>query len=290
MFKIENEQLEVWVNAMGAELSSIVFKATGQEYMWNGNANFWGKKSPVLFPIVGTLKDNRYFANNKSYELSRHGFAREKKFTLTSQTSTSVTLELQEDESTLNVFPFQFSFSLIYTLDENQLSVTYLVKNRGEEEMYFSVGGHPAFKLPISPELNYDDYYLLFNKIENAGRWPISGAGLIEAAPVAFLNNTDKLHLSKSLFYKDAIVFKNLQSDEVQLKSDKHAAGFSFSFKGFPYLGIWAAKDADFICIEPWCGIADSVNSNQQLSDKEGVVKLPAAATFERTWSIRIEG
>jgi len=152
--------------------------------------------------------------------------------------------------------------------------------------MFFSVGGHPAFKLPMADTLSYDDYYLLFNKTENAPRWPISNEGLIETTALQLLDNTNRLALTKSLFYKDAIVLKNLQSDEVKLKSDKHAAGLSFIFKGFPYLGIWAAKDADFICIEPWCGIADSVGANQVLNDKEGIINLPAGENFERTWSV----
>jgi len=288
MYTIENDLLKVKVNPEGAELCSLFNKANGHEYMWSGDPKFWGKQSPVLFPIVGTLKNNSYSVNGKSYELSRHGFAREKLFAVTNQTTTSISFELQSDQQTLSVYPFQFSFSLIYTIEVNKLSVTYLVKNKGNDEMLFSVGAHPAFKLPLADELAYDDYYLLFNKTENAGRWPISADGLIELAPTALLENTNRLPLTKSLFYKDAIVLKNLKSDELELKSDKHSVGFTFTFKGFPYLGIWAAKDADFICIEPWCGIADSVNSNQVLGDKEGIVKLAASEDFERSWGVSV--
>ncbi|MEO5893092.1 MAG: aldose 1-epimerase family protein [Ferruginibacter sp.] len=286
MYTIENDLLRVSINAAGAELNSIFNKTTGLEYLWSGDAKFWGKKSPVLFPVVGTLKENKYFFEDKSYTLGRHGFAREKEFSVIEQASLSVTFELKSDEQTLPVYPFDFTFSVIYAIVENSLSVTYLVKNDGDDTMYFSVGGHPAFKLPIAGGLAYADYFLLFNKAENAGRWPISADGLIETAPLDLLDNTEKLPLAKSLFYKDAIVLKNLRSGEVQLKSDKHPAGLTFSFKGFPYLGIWAAKDADFVCIEPWCGIADSVNANQILNDKEGIVTLPKGGSFERTWSV----
>ncbi|MEO6733099.1 MAG: aldose 1-epimerase family protein [Ferruginibacter sp.] len=286
MHTIENDILRIVVNPAGAELASLYNKVTRMEYLWSGDPTFWGKKSPVLFPVVGTLKENKYYFDNKDYELGRHGFAREKIFTVKDQTASSVCFELQDDEETLNVFPFHFSFSIIYTIEENMLSVTYLVKNEWAETMYFSVGAHPAFKLPISEDLAYDDYYLLFNKTENAGRWPISKEGLIEKESLPLLDNTNRLSLSKSLFFNDAIVFKHLQSDEVDLKSDKHPAGFSFSFKGFPYLGIWAAKDADFVCIEPWCGIADSVETNQVLNDKEGIIALTANEEFTRTWSV----
>ncbi len=286
MYTIENDMLRVQINPMGAELSSLFNKTNGLEYIWSGDALYWGKKSPVLFPIVGTLKNNQYFFNGKSYPMNRHGFAREKMFTVVSHCANSIHFELQSDEHTLPVYPFQFNFSLIYTLSSTSLSVCYQVKNKGNEGMYFSVGGHPAFRLPLTDKLVYYDYYLSFNKIELAGRWPISPEGLIESTSVPLLENCNDLKLSKSLFYKDAIVLKHLESDEVQIKSDLHQGGVSFSFEGFPYLGIWAAKDANFICIEPWCGIADSVESTQVLAEKEGIEYLNAGEVFERTWRV----
>ena len=286
MYTIENDVLRVQINPMGAELSSLFNKTTGLEYIWSGDASYWGKKSPVLFPIVGTLKDNQYFLNGKSYTMNRHGFAREKLFTVLSHSATSIHFELQSDEHSLQVYPFQFNFSLIYTISSTSLSVCYQVKNKGNEGMYFSVGGHPAFRLPLTDKLDYDDYYLSFNKNEMAGRWPISPDGLIESDSVPLLENRNELKLSKSLFFRDAIVLKHLESDEVQIKSDLDSGGISFSFKGFPFLGIWAAKDANFICIEPWCGIADSVDSTKVLAEKEGIEYLNAGELFERSWRV----
>ena len=286
MYTIENDTLRIGVNPLGAELSSLYNKSTGLEYIWCGDPVFWGKKSPVLFPIVGGLKDNRYKIDGKSYELNRHGFAREKMFRVINQTPSTLEFELQSDAQTLQVFPFRFTFSIIYTIVAGSLSVTYRVKNTGDERMYFSVGGHPAFQLPLTDTLTYEDYYLFFNKKELAGRWPISPDGLIEAASLPLLEHSQEIKLSKSLFYKDALVFKGLESDEVQLKSARHPAGLSFSFTGFPYLGIWAAKGANFICIEPWCGIADSVDSTQVLAEKEGIIHLMADEVFERTWTV----
>ena len=286
MYTIENETLRVQVNPLGAELSSLFNKSTELEYIWSGDPSYWGKKSPVLFPIVGALKDNQYFINGKTYSINRHGFAREKMFNLIHHSPSSMHFEMISDEHTLQVYPFDFNFSIVYTISSNSLSVSYLVKNRGKKMMYFSVGGHPAFRLPLSDQLVYDDYYLSFNKNEFTGRWPISVEGLIETASVPLLDNSNCLKISKSLFYKDAIVLKGLESDEVQIKSDLHSRGLSFSFKGFPYLGIWAAKEADFICIEPWCGIADSVDSTQVLTEKEGIEYLNAGEVFERIWMV----
>ncbi|MEO6231954.1 MAG: aldose 1-epimerase family protein [Ferruginibacter sp.] len=288
MYKIENDQLSITINPKGAELSSIYDKQDQMEYMWNGNPDFWGKKSPVLFPIVGTLKNNVFFFKGNTYEMSRHGFARDKNFEVTEQTQSTIMFTLLNNAETLKVFPFEFDFSILYTLENKCLSVAYIVNNLGNEKMYFSVGGHPAFKLPISNKLNYEDYYLQFNKVENAGRWPISEDGLIEIASEPLLISTDQLPLKKEMFYKDAIVLKHLASNEVQLKSFKDSHGFNLKFQGFPFLGIWAAKDADFLCIEPWCGIADSVSASQQIEEKEGIENLDAGEKFERTWSITI--
>ena len=288
MVILENDFLRVVINPVGAELNSLFNKTTGQEYLWSGDAKFWGKRSPVLFPIIGTLKNNRYFIEEKSYVLSRHGFAREKTFAVKEQTPSSVIFGLLNDAETQLVFPFEFNFSLLYTIYKNSLSVTYLVRNTGNDRMYFSVGGHPAFKLPLAAGLTYADYYLQFNTPETVGRWPVSAQGLIELTPVPLLQNTSRLPLTKSLFYNDAIVFKDLKSDEVEVKSARHPAGFRFSFKGFPFLGIWAAKDADFICIEPWCGIADSVNSRQVLTEKEGIISLPRGEDFKRVWTVTL--
>ena len=288
MFQIENDHLQVSIKARGAELDSIFQKSTGMEYLWNADPNYWAKKSPVLFPIVGTLKDDTYFFEEKAYRLSRHGFARDMDFELANQMKNSLELAIHSNPSTLAHYPFPFQFSVGYVLEENTLQVRYTVSNTGEVPMYFSVGGHPAFKVPVKDGLQYEDYYLEFNEEENAGRWPISGAGLIKSSPIPLLQNSHQLALTKELFLQDALVFKDLKSNSVQLKTDKDSHGWRFDFTGFPYLGIWAAKQANFVCIEPWCGIADAVDTDQQLIRKEGIVLLEAGKTFEKNWSISI--
>ena len=288
-YTIQNDYLSVEVQAKGAELMSLYNKKEQLEYMWSGDPAFWGKHSPVLFPIIGELKNNTYYYNNKAYQLGRHGFARDMEFTVTEQTTSSIGFSLLSNAGTLQKFPFEFGFDIEYLLQQDWLTVTYKVKNTGNGDMYFSVGGHPAFKVPLVEGADYNDYYLEFNEPELAGRWPISAEGLIETDAEPFLLNTNKLPLRKELFYRDAIVFKNLRSDTVRLRSSKHDKGIEFNFPGFPYLGVWAAKDADFVCIEPWCGIADSVNSNQQLTEKEGINRLAPQGIFERSWGVGFE-
>lgn len=288
MFTIENAALRVLISATGAELQSIYHKDLQLEYMWGGDPAFWGKHSPVLFPIVGTLKNDTYYFNNTAYQLGRHGFAREMEFIATAQDDHSITLSLQDTPATLAKYPFSFRFDIRYALNGASLATTYSIYNTGSSLMYFSVGGHPAFKLPLTDAAAYSDYYMEFNETETAGRWPISKEGLIESPPTPVFRQSNHLALNKELFQKDALVFKGLSSNSVVLKTDKDPHGLSFDFTGFPFLGIWAAKNADFVCIEPWCGIADSAATDQQLVNKEGIQLLQPGKDFERTWSVTL--
>ena len=288
MHSLSNDVLKISVSAKGAELQSIQHTGNGLEYMWSGDPVFWGKKSPVLFPIVGGLKNNTYQYKGKDYSLGRHGFAREKDFTVTAQTENSLTFSLGADSATLQVYPFRFRFSVIYTLEQNIITVTYKVENNGDDLMYFSVGAHPAFSVPLVKGTGYTDYYLLFSRKEHSGKWPLSPEGLIRKEPVAFLDNTNTLPLTKELFYGDALVFKDLESTSISLVSDKTEHGLRLQYHDFPYMGIWSAKNADFVCIEPWCGIADSVDTSGDLTDKEGIHTLSPDESFTRSWSVEI--
>ncbi len=289
MIQLENEFVKAIIAPKGAELQSLIRKDVQQEYMWSADPAFWGKKSPVLFPIVGGLKHNQYNYNGNTYQLGRHGFARDNEFTVTEQSSTAARFTLTDNADTHKLYPFSFSFSLQYQLLPEGISVSYIVENTGDETLLFSVGGHPAFKLPLSAGRSYADYYLRFSDAESAGRWPLSPEGLIiNKQPPLLLNNSDTLSLSKPLFYEDALVFKHLRSSSVSLRSDLDERGLRFHFEGFPFLGIWSAKDADFVCIEPWCGIADSADASGRLEEKEGIETLAAGAQFKRTWSVEL--
>jgi galactose mutarotase-like enzyme len=283
---IENDFLKATIKAKGAELSGLQHKQTGIEYIWQADPAFWGKHSPVLFPVVGTLKNNGFLFEGKEYPLGRHGFARDMDFSVAEIARDSVTFRLEASEATLAIFPFPFRFDITYLLKAATLTVIYEVINTGGRELFFSVGGHPAFRVPLEAGLVYEDYYLEFDEEEDAGRWPISPEGLIEKAPLPFFNRSGRIPLTKSLFYQDALVFKYLRSSSVSLRSGKGGAGITVDVGEFPYLGIWAAKNADFVCIEPWCGIADSVEADRQIIRKEGINRLVPGNTFNRAWSV----
>ena len=276
------------VASKGAELQRIYNIVTGIDYLWNGDPAFWAKHSPVLFPIVGTLKNNTYYYQGKPYQLPRHGFARDMDFETEKQSAEEITFLLRSTPETKKNYPFDFEFSITYQVQGDELSTEYRVKNTGKGLLLFSVGGHPAFKLPLTADTRYDDYFLRFEEVETLGRWPISKDGLIQPQPVPMIRNSTKLPLTKSLFYQDALVFKYPASSEISLLSPKTPHGIQFQMGEFPFLGIWAAKDADFICLEPWCGIADSVQSNQQLEGKEGIEKIAPEKTFSRQWRVKL--
>lgn len=283
MIILENEKLRATIAVKGAELQSLISKETNLEYMWSGAA-VWPKFSPVLFPTVGGLKNETYYFKDVAYKLPRHGFAREQIFAAEKTNGSEVVFTLTEDEQTLAVYPFAFTLRLRYQLNDNALACTYEVYNSGNDELLFSVGAHPAFAVPLTAGTSYNDYYLEFNVTEQLQRWTLED-GFI-ASPEPLPTTGDKLILEKALFYKDAIVLKNMQSNIITIASNKHKHGLHFKFNDFPFFGIWAAKDADFVCLEPWCGIADSVTHNQQLQDKEGIVTIAPATHWQRTWAV----
>lgn len=285
MLEISNDLLQVRLSAQGAELQSITRKDHHLEYLWSGDPAFWAKKSPILFPIVGGLKNNTYRYNGREYQLGRHGFARDMAFTVTLHTSSSINFSLQDTENTLHHYPFPFSLNVRYTVQDATLLVNYEVQNMGDEVMYFSIGAHPAFRVPLVAGTRFEDYALHFNETETAGIWPLSAGGQIETTPLPYLDQTRQLPLKKELFYKDALVFKQLASTAIAIRSAQTAHGVEVHFPGFPYMGIWSAKDADFVCIEPWCGIADHVNASGELQEKEGIMPLKPEEVFQKQWS-----
>jgi len=278
----------VEVSLYGVEFQSIVNKTFSLEYLWNGDPAFWSKRSPVLFPIVGSLRNNSYSYQGKSYQLSRHGFARDMEFLPEKQTGNAITFLLRSNEETRKNYPFDFEFRVRYQILGDELSTEYMVTNTGSGLMYFSVGGHPAFRLPLESTAVFSDYHLQFEETENLQRWPISKDGLIQLQPVPVMEDSNRLNLQKSLFYQDALVFKYIASSEISLVSSKSKHGILFQMGEFPFLGIWSFKDADFICLEPWCGIADPVNSNQQLEAKEGIEKISPGKVFSRQWRVKL--
>jgi len=285
--RIENQYLAVKIMRKGAEMVSVINKANHLEYLWSADPAFWPRTSPVLFPVVGALKENTYLYRGRKYSLNRHGFARDLVFRLVEEGKYKAVFALTDSEDTFKVFPFHFELRLNYWLTDDLLNLTYEVRNTGDEEMYFSIGGHPAIKTPLTKTSAYEDHYLEFSVTEDIDRWPINPEGLIDKMPLPLIRNSKHLKLTRELFSQDALVFKRLKSQSVSLKSRTHEYGVEVDISAFPYLGIWAVPGADFVCIEPWCGIADSVLHDQELVKKEGIQALPAGGIWSGGWRAR---
>jgi galactose mutarotase-like enzyme len=271
--------LSATIRHMGAELISL--KRNGKEYMWNGDPAFWGKHSPVLFPIVGTLKDNSYFHDGKKYSLPRHGFARERNFEVFSQDEDKVSFSLKADNVTYEVYPFNFELILTYVISDDSLSIEYSVENLSGDVMPFSLGAHPAFAL----NGNFEDYSLYFDADESLTRYKLENDLVYDSIETIKLEKGN-LPLTYSLFKDDALVMKQLSSKEITIEKSKQPY-LTLKYHNFPHMGLWTKTGASFICIEPWQGYADTHSNNGNLSDKEGVINLlPGSKAF---FSLRIE-
>lgn len=291
MFTLENKKLKITIKKTGAELCKITSIKDDIDFMWDANPEVWGSYAPNLFPIIGALKEGAYLFENQKYTLSKHGFIRNNdKVTLQHQSHNSLTFKLSYDEDSLKIYPFKFEFLITYQLIDNIITITHTIKNDDDKPMYFSLGGHPAFKCPVYNNETYSDYYLAFEHTENSETHLINlKNGLISNKTRPVFNNANNLPLKHDLFNEDALVFKDLKSKKVTLKSKSHGAILTLSYKDFPYLGIWAKPDGDYVCIEPWLGIADSESSNQNLKEKEGILTLMPQQTFTAAYSIEID-
>ena len=287
MITIQNNRLRASFKELGAELVSLIDLGTGKDIIWNGNPDFWSGQSPVLFPTVGTLKNDEYIFRGKTYTLPRHGFARRRAFDIKATSATEVIFELRSDADSLKIYPFHFCLEIRYTLDDNKLSVYYKVKNCSETEMYFSLGAHPGFAIDTEDGLKYNDHEIVFPDDEKLEAHPLID-NLI-SSPTKVIELPDHtLPLSYELFSKDALVMTTMKSKKLTLRNHKNKHKLVFSFSGFPYFGIWAAKNADFVCLEPWQGIADLQDHNQELAEKFGILKLEKEEDWKANWAVEI--
>ena len=276
---ITNSQLSATINTLGAELLSLV--KNNKNYIWQVDETYWNKTSPVLFPIVGRLKKDSFTYNGNSYSLPRHGFARNMEFSFDKKSEHQVIFELNETEETKANYPFDFKLLMAYTLMDNELVIEYFVRNQSDEVLPFSIGAHPAFAI----EGNFEEYSLQFNKEDSFETHHLENESFNGKTTLVETKN-NSIALNYALFEKDALVFKQLKSNEVVLKHQNKNI-LKVNFDHFPYFGIWTKQNAPFLCLEPWCGLADSIDHNGNLEDKEGINHLPAGEDFLR--AIRIE-
>jgi galactose mutarotase-like enzyme len=285
---LENDFLKIEASTKGAQLTSVYDKANKIEHLWQANPDIWPWHAPNLFPVVGGLINDELLVDGNSYHMSRHGFARQSEFILLESDEVHVTYSLPNSEKTLLVYPYKFDFQVMYTLIDNALRVTYKLINHDKKTIFFSVGGHPAFNVPFNAGENYEDYYLEFEIEEKLEAHLLSTEGFFSGEVHPIETPKNRLYLTRDLFNNDALVFKNLRSREVTIKSDKHDQSLSVEFPHFNYVGVWAKGGADFVCIEPWLGCADTAGKHVDISKKEAIQQLKTGHVFEAAFFISI--
>lgn len=285
---LQNDHYQVSVKEAGAELTSFRSLRDNLEYIWQADPAVWPRHAPVLFPVVGKLPQGQYRYQGQSYVLPQHGFARDENFSLVNKTGHKLTFALNSSDKTLALFPFPFRLEIAYSLEENSLQTAYRVFNTGTGDLFFSIGAHPAYNCPLLPEESFEDYYLEFEKEETLNRYLLSeGLQNGQTAPVPVADR--KLPLRYDLFDQDALVLKDMASEQISLKTDRHGHGLTFEFRGYPYFGIWTkGPGARFICLEPWHGIASRVGDSGELARKEGIISLAAGSDFSCSYTARV--
>jgi galactose mutarotase-like enzyme len=291
MHTLKNDVLQIHIKSAGAELCAISSVKNDNEFLWHADPKIWGSHAPNLFPIIGCMKDDRYTYDNKTYHMTKHGFVRHNdNLTNKHQSESKITFLLTSSEALYKMYPFLFELEISYTLKKNSLTINHTVKNIDKKTLYFSIGGHPAFKCPLYKDEDYTDYCLEFDQPENSESHLLHmDTGLVTDKTKPVFTGPKAIALSGDLFNEDALIFTDLKSRKVTLKHRDKGPVLSVSFEDFPYLGIWAKPNAPYVCIEPWLGIADLENSTQNIEEKDGIIALEANTVFNASYSIEID-
>jgi galactose mutarotase-like enzyme len=290
---LKNNELTIKVNSLGAELIAITDHNSNKDYLWYGDAKFWKRHSPILFPIVGSLNNQTYVYNGKEYHLPQHGFARDTEFTVVSESDTEIWFRIQANEETLKVYPFLFALEIGYRLTGRSIEVLWRVSNKGDSEMYFSIGGHPAFMLPLNENHDQKDYYIGFDNANPVRYLSINEKGLAVNKPMeeqsVLPTDNGFLKYDPHLFDNDALIIEHNQFHAVSLADPDKKPYVTLRFDA-PLFGLWtpSGKDAPFVCIEPWYGRCDSSVSNGNLEDKDWINHIGAGKVFEASYTIDI--
>jgi galactose mutarotase-like enzyme len=276
MVSLTSADLTAEVNPLGAQLSTLRDRS-GRDLLWNGDPSVWTGRAPLLFPIVGTLAGGSYRLDSEIYHLPRHGFARGTAFEVAATTAASATFRLKADEASFQVYPFRFELDVNFALDGPTLSVTASVRNMGEEDMPASFGYHPGFRWPLPYGRARSSHFIEFASDEPAPVRRLNADGLLtpQRHPTPICDR--RLVLADALFQDDAVIFDAIRSRSVTYGA-ADAPRIRVSYPDAPYLGVWTKPGADFICIEPWHGIADPAGFSGDFRAKPGVFMVMAGA------------
>lgn len=295
IISISNGFLTASIDTMGAQLMSL--RKGESEYLWQGDSNWWPRRAPILFPIVGVLKDSKAESAEGTISLSRHGLARLNLFEVVEQSTSSVTLQLKSTEETRTSYPYDFELKLIFSVAGDTLTQTYEVTNPANVVLPFTLGAHPAFNIPIPgvEACSLDQYHLSFTRSWTSYGPSITDEGLCDyTTPQRLIVNSDTLPLSWELIDREkTITLEDVPDSRITLaastEAPSEAHGIQMDFEGFDYLGIWsAAPGCPFVALEPWCGIADTVDCDGIFEHKPGIISLEPGQSIAKTLNIRV--
>ena len=281
MITLQNDKMTVKISEIGAELKSI--SCSGIEYIWEGKKEIWGSSAPMMFPICGGLKDNKYIFEGKEYTLPKHGYCRSLPFDIESADEHSAVFLHTSSEETKKSFPFEYELRVIFTLKKTSLNIEYKVNNLSEKTMYFSIGSHEGYYTPEGIE----DYDVIFPQNETLNASVLYGA-LVSNQSLPILKDSNVLPLYDKYFTIDALVFRGLKSHSATLRNRKTGKAVKIDFPYATHFLLWHKPNAPFICIEPWAGVQDTVDSNYDITVKEGIISLGADEVYNATHTISI--
>lgn len=288
LFQISNDKITIQIDSMGAELRSLKEVASDREYMWNADPQYWKRTSPVLFPLVGGVKDGIYRVDGREYPMGQHGFARDTEFKLKSQAAHEIWFTLESNEDTLEKYPYPFVLELGFELVDMTVIVKWRVKNPAKECMYFSIGGHPAFLCPIETGTKQSDYRIRFDTKYSVVSSCLEN-GLASGRTVTYKLHDGELAVTEQLFDGDALVIEHDQAHRVSLAAPDGREYLTVEFDA-PLFGIWSppGKQAPFICIEPWYGRCDRADYSGDWKEREWMQMLNAGETFAADYKITV--
>ena len=287
---ISNDLLTVSINPLGAQLWSIQ-DAEGTEYLWQGNPTYWADRAINIFPYIARMTEKSYLLNGQKYQMDIHGFAKDTLFEITSKEADRITFKISDTPDTLKQYPFAFDFYVTYILQDNALKVEFKVINNSDTTMYFGVGGHPGFNVPLEEGLGFEDYYIEFSG-ENTSRRVIFSEDcfVMDGQFTDFKLNADtKYTLHHDMFDEDAIILTDMPR-QITLASDKGQKKIQVSYPDMAYLGLWHMPhtDAPYICIEPWSSLPSRKGVIEDLAKQENLIALDAGAVYTNCWEIEI--
>lgn len=283
---LSNNKLRVKLNTHGAELRSVVGKS-GHEYMWQADPAYWDRTSPVLFPLVGAVKNHQYRYDGQTWQMKSHGFARDMEFDLVSADADKAVFCLKENEDTLKIYPFRFGLKITYILKDNELTVVWEVKNSNDKTMYFSIGAHPAFNMPLDAAGTFAGCYVGFNASGTLVTRDFKQGLALKSTKERKLDDMGRYIIDEHTFDNDVLIFEDRQANSVSLIDREGKPIVTLGFD-MPLFGVWSPphKNAPFICVEPWCGRADIEDFEGELPEREYGQSLKAGEAFTAEYKI----